>query len=102
MMRLCTAANLIEAHLLLHQLTQAGIDAQVLNEHAQGGMGEIPFTHTWPEIWIAEPSDEARARRIVSTFEQAPAVTGTRLCAACGEENPSVFEICWHCGQPLS
>jgi len=63
MLRLCTAANLPEAYLLLHRLAQAGIEARVLNEHAQGGLGEIPFTHAYPEIWIMEAADEERARR---------------------------------------
>lgn len=61
MLRLGTAANLPEAHLLLHRLAQAGIEARVLNEHAQGGLGEIPFTHAYPEIWIMEAADAARA-----------------------------------------
>ncbi len=101
MFRLCTAANLPEAHLLLHRLAQAGIEARVLNEHAQGGLGEIPFTHAYPEIWIMEAADEERARRIVVEFEQAPSSPDTAQCAACGEMNPPAFEICWRCGQPL-
>ena len=101
MLRLCTAANLPEAHLLLHRLAQAGIDALVLNEHAQGGLGEIPFTHVYPEIWIIEAVDEERARRVVVEFEQAPDSPDTARCAACGEMNPQAFEICWRCGGAL-
>lgn len=101
MYRLCTAANLPEAHLLLHRLTESGIDACVLNEHAQGGLGEIPFTHAYPEIWILEETDEPRARRIVAEFEQIPASPDTAKCTACGEMNPTTFEICWRCGQAL-
>jgi len=33
MLRLCTAANLPEAHLLLHQLVHAGIEARVLKRY---------------------------------------------------------------------
>lgn len=101
MFRLYSAANLPEAHLLLHRLAQAGIEARVLNEHAQGGMGEIPFTHAYPEIWIMEEADEARARRIVVEFEQAPSSPDTARCASCGEMNPPAFEICWRCGRVL-
>ena len=102
MLRLYTAANLPEAHLLLHRLTQAGIEACVLNEHAQGGLGEIPFTHAYPEIWIMEETDVARAQRIVVEFEQTPSSQDTARCAACGELNPLAFEICWRCGQAMS
>jgi hypothetical protein len=101
MFRLCTAANLPEAHLLLHRLAEAGIEARVLNEHAQGGLGEIPFTHAYPEIWIMEAADEERARRVVVEFEQAPASPDTAQCTACGEMNPPAFEICWRCGNIL-
>lgn len=101
MLRLCTAANLPEAYLLLHRLTQAGIEARVFNEHAQGGLGEIPFVHAWPEIWLMEPAQEARARRILEEFESAPTTSKPARCAACAEINPAGFEICWRCGQPL-
>lgn len=101
MLRLCTAANLPEAHLLLHRLAQAGIEARVLNEHAQGGLGEIPFTHAWPEIWIVEPTQEARARNVLKEFESAPAASSAARCAACAEINPPGFELCWHCGAAL-
>lgn len=101
MLRLGTAANLPEAHLLLHRLAQAGIEARVFNEHAQGGLGEIPFTHAYPEIWIMEAADEARAREIIAEYERTPAAPDTAQCETCGEMNPQGFEICWHCGQPL-
>lgn len=101
MFRLYTAANLPEAHLLLHRLTLAGIEARVLNEHAQGGLGEIPFTHAYPEIWVMEELEEARARAILVEFERPPASREPARCAACGEMNPPAFEICWRCGKPL-
>lgn len=101
MLRLCTAANLPEAYLLLHRLLQAGIAARVLNEHAQGGLGEIPFTHAYPEIWIMEPVQERRAREVLREFERAPAAAAPARCASCGESNPAGFEICWRCGNSL-
>ena len=101
MFRLYSAANLPEAHLLLHRLAQSGIEARVLNEHAQGGLGEIPFTHAYPEIWVMEEADEARARTILAEFERPPVSREPTRCQACGEMNPPAFEICWQCGKPL-
>lgn len=101
MFRLCTAANLPEAHLLLHRLVQAGVEARVLNEHAQGGLGEIPFTHAYPEIWVMEEADEARARAVLAEFERPPASREPARCQSCGEMNPPAFETCWQCGKPL-
>jgi hypothetical protein len=101
MFRLFTAANLTEAYLLLHQLVRAGIEARVLNEHAQGGLGEIPFTHAYPEVWVMETADTARARGILQEFERRSSSDKTIACGNCGEANPAGFEICWQCGRPL-
>ncbi len=101
MFRLYTAANLPEAYLLLHQLAQAGIEARVLNEHAQGGLGEIPFTHAYPEVWVMEEQDTLRARAILCDFEHRSASEETVRCGNCGETNPAGFDICWQCGRPL-
>jgi hypothetical protein len=98
MLRLCTAATLPEAHLLRDLLAQAGIEAMVFNENAQGGLGELPFTHAWPEIWIASPSDSERARGIVAAQERPVPAGPDRPCLACGEANPFHFQLCWQCG----
>tara|TARA_B100001093_G_scaffold459812_1_gene473222 strand:+ start:731 stop:955 length:225 start_codon:yes stop_codon:yes gene_type:complete len=42
MKKVFDALNNIEAHLVLHQLQQAGIDAFIEGEHLLGGMGELP------------------------------------------------------------
>lgn len=100
MHRLCTAATLPEAHLLLDLLAQAGIPARVFNANAQGGVGEIPFTHAWPELWIERPADAARARALVLAWETTPAGPDA-ACQGCGEINPGSFDLCWHCGASL-
>ncbi len=42
MKKVFDALNNIEAHLVLHQLQQAGIDAFIEGEHLLGAMGELP------------------------------------------------------------
>jgi hypothetical protein len=101
MLRLCTAGSLPEAHLLRELLAQAGIAAHVLNASAQGGMGEIPFTHAWPELWLERERDEQRARALVREWEHAPSRPDL-CCASCGEINPGSFDLCWHCGAALA
>ncbi len=101
MLRLYSAANLPEAHLLRQLLAQAGIEAHVFNENAQSGMGEIPFTHAWPEVWLAEATDATRAREIVQSFERPAAPRADVFCATCRERNPGNFELCWSCGTAL-
>ena len=100
MIKAYSAANLQDAHILLGLLRAAGIDALILNANAQGGLGEIPFTHTYPEIWLERSSDLERARPLFERFERAPAGVPSLRCPACGEENPADFEICWNCAAP--
>ena len=100
MFRLCTTATLAEAHLLRDLLLRAGVDARVFNEHAQGGLGDIPFTHAWPEIWLDRPGDADRARALIDAFEHAQSGPD-RGCEVCGEISPGSFEVCWHCGHTL-
>lgn len=103
MLKLYSAGNLQEAYLILHRLEQAGIEARVLNEHAQGGVGELPFTHAYPEVWLLEPADRSRARAIVEGYErEAKMPLGSRTCLSCGEESPASFEICWRCGNAFT
>lgn len=97
MRRLYTAGNLPEAYLLLHMLETEGIDARVFNENAQGGVGELPFTHTYPELWVND-GDIDRARQVVERFEQPKGPLTSYTCAHCGEQNPETFDLCWNCG----
>lgn len=101
MRRLYTAANLPEAYIVLQLLEQAGIEACVFNENAQGGLGEIPFTHAYPEVWLMEEVDLARAREVVTGYERSSA-EGTVRCTECREENPANFQLCWNCGEQLA
>jgi hypothetical protein len=101
MLRLYSAATLPDAHLLRQLLGHAGIKAHVFNENAQSGLGEIPFTHAWPEVWIERDTDMTRARAIVRSFERPPATGADVFCAACRERNPGNFELCWSCGAAL-
>ena len=98
MRKVYTALNLPEAHLMLHMLRHAGIDARVFNENAASVMGEIPVTSAMPEVWVMDAAYEARAGQIISAFNQKVPTGGVQFCAACGEQNPEEFEICWNCG----
>jgi hypothetical protein len=98
--RIYQAANLAEAHLLAGMLRAAGLDVRVLNENAQGALGEIPFTHAWPEVWLLDERQRAAAERLIAAYEGSVEGAGC-TCATCGEHNPAAFELCWQCGAPL-
>jgi hypothetical protein len=101
MIKIYAAENLQAACLLQGLLAENGIEAEVLNQYAQGGLGELPFTHTYPEIWLSEAGDLDRAREIIADFEKHGAGQSSLSCPHCGEECPDTFELCWHCKAPL-
>jgi hypothetical protein len=102
MVKTYTAANLQDAHILLGLLASAGIRARILNASAQGGLGEIPFTSTYPEIWLERAADAERARAVIADFERPQRTGASRRCAACGEDSPPGFELCWQCGAAIA
>lgn len=102
MERVYVAANLQEAYLILHRIQHAGIGARVLNEHAASGLGDLPFTHIHPEVWVEDPRDAPQARALVREYEAIEAQPHDVRCAQCGEDNPHTFELCWRCAAPLS
>ena len=97
-----TAANLQDAHIVLGLLASSGIKARVLNANAQGGLGEIPFTSAYPELWLEDARDAARARTIIAEFERPQRGDAQRRCPSCREENPARFEVCWKCGSVMT
>lgn len=101
--KLYTAANLPEAYIVIDQLRAAGIEARVFNENAQGGLGELPFTHVYPEVWVMDDGDWTRARDVVVAYERGSKtdVGSAARCPDCGEENPANFQLCWNCGSSL-
>jgi hypothetical protein len=101
MIKVYTAANLPDAYLLLGLLGAEGIKAHILNANAQGGLGEIPFANTYPEIWLERTGDVQRTKNIIEQFER-PQLAGEVLtCGQCGEDNPAGFELCWNCRTPI-
>lgn len=63
------ASSNIEAHLIMHQLQQAGIKAMIQGEYLQGGIGELPAAGN---IRVLVPKgDVADAREVIADWEAA-------------------------------
>ena len=99
MLKIYSASNLPEAHLLLDLLKQAGIVAKILNSYAQGATGEIPFEQAYPQIWLEDERDKSIAEIIIHKYESTPSDIEWKYCSNCGERNPANFELCWECGK---
>ncbi len=102
MIRIYTAENLTDAYLVSNLIRENGIDNHVFNEYANGAVGELPFAHTWPEVWIENDSDEQRALAIIASRQQLTDSLVERECPSCGQLSPANFEICWDCSADLS
>ncbi|HET7546179.1 MAG TPA: DUF2007 domain-containing protein [Usitatibacter sp.] len=100
MKRVHAATNLPEAHLLVDLLAHRGIRARVLNANASSLAGELPIDASLPQVWVEHARDAERARAIIDAFLRSPGGP-PRTCPACGEENPSSFDLCWSCGAGL-
>ena len=59
----------IEAHLVMHQLQQAGIRARIEGEYLQGGIGELPAVGNVRVI--VDERDLAEARAVIADWEAA-------------------------------
>jgi hypothetical protein len=81
-------------------LADRGIRAHVFNANASSLAGELPIDAALPQVWVDDPADAARAREVIEGFLSLPA-GAARKCAACGEENPASFDLCWSCGAGL-
>tara|TARA_R110002073_G_scaffold291908_2_gene457070 strand:+ start:2262 stop:2600 length:339 start_codon:yes stop_codon:yes gene_type:complete len=101
MKKVYSANNLMEAQIVLDLLEHAYISGRLFNEHAQGGSGDIPFTHAYPEVWVIRDEDYTRGKAIAHAYEKTPIATGVIQCPECGEENPRNFHLCWQCGTGL-
>ena len=63
------ASNNIEAHLVMHQLQQAGIDATIQGEYLQGGVGDLPAAGNVRVMVPANDFEEARS--VIADWEAA-------------------------------
>jgi len=63
------ASSTIEAHLVMHQLQQAGIGARIEGEYLQGGVGELAASGNVRVL--VDAKDEAEARLVIEDWEAA-------------------------------
>lgn len=76
-------------------LCENGIESELRNEFAAGGIGELSPMQTWPELWVEE-AQYLRAKDVIQQLNNSEP-SNHWVCAKCGEENAGTFEICWHC-----
>jgi hypothetical protein len=50
---------------------------------------------------VEQDGHATRAREVIEAYLRTSAAGPPRQCAACGEDNPPAFEVCWSCATPL-
>lgn len=106
MIKVYTADNPVDAHLLKGLLEGEGIEAEVRGEFLWGCRGEIPLLpETSPSVWVIDDADRERAGEIIAVFirhvemdRKAGRDDGGWACPACGAPNEGRFTDCWKCG----
>lgn len=101
MRRVHIAPTLLDAQLISDTLSSLGIPNRILNVHASGALGDLPFLQAQPEIWIDDDAQVARAHEALQHLRSASAGDGAS-CPRCGETNPGNFLSCWNCGGALA
>lgn len=81
-------------------LESEGIATMIKNLGASVGIGEIPFTEVFPELWVVNDEDYNRAMTALESY-QPPEIENTTdwTCPACGEFVEKQFGECWNCGE---
>lgn len=97
-MKIFTAHNPTEAHIVCELLKSQQISCEVRGEGIFGLQGEIPFgEQTEPYVWLLDVAQAETARAIVSDYQQ-PDTGRVWRCHKCGESNEPQFALCWNCG----
>lgn len=99
MTKVFTSPNLAEAQMMQGTLEDHSIACVMRNQFSNIANGEIPFTDSWPEVWVLREADADAARLRLNT--PAP-VASEWQCPHCGEENEGQFTACWNCSQEWS
>jgi hypothetical protein len=95
MQKIYTAQTLLMVTHIKNLLASAHIQSEIRNEYAAGGVGELSFLDTWPELWVSY-DDVALATNVIANNQDLN--TEEDWICACGEGNGATFGSCWSCG----
>ncbi|MBK7975991.1 MAG: DUF2007 domain-containing protein [Deltaproteobacteria bacterium] len=102
MVRVHTARNLAELAIVRDHLAARGIATEIRNQFAGAALGEIPWTSTWPELWVVDERDAGLAQRLIAEAGgAAEASCAVWTCRSCGEQVEETFARCWNCEAEL-
>lgn len=99
MKRVYRTESLLTINHLKNIVEHEGIGCVVKNDKLMGAMGEIPFLECWPELWVVNDREAAKAEAIIRAALSTEEPAGDDwTCGNCGERIEGQFSQCWQCG----
>ena len=99
MKKLTSAPTLVTIYHYKNLLAAEGIATVIRNEHLGAILGDMPFTETWPQLWVVNDLHFDRAGQLISDAAGDESPADDWHCSACGESNEGQFAACWNCGR---
>lgn len=91
------ADNMVDAQLVLDELSEAGLHARISGSYLSGAIGDLPAGELI-SIWIDSDRQVTLARQVVKEFEASQRQGGPDTpCTQCGEMLAPQFGKCWSC-----
>jgi hypothetical protein len=97
--KVTSADSLVTISHYKNLLVSEGIAAFIRNEHLGSIVGEMPFQHAWPELWVRNDLDYDRALQLIDSSLRDESPSAPWQCSHCGVENEGQFGACWSCGK---
>lgn len=98
MKKLTSAPSAITIHHFRNLLMAEGIASEIRNEFFGGILGDMPFTETWPQLWVVNDLEYDRAKQLIDDSAREESPGDDWHCKQCGELNEGQFAACWSCG----
>ena len=99
MKRVYVSADIVQCGWLESVLVADGIACLVRNRYLGGAIGELPLNEAWPEIWVVDDHNAARAERLLDAALAPRKPRADWSCGQCGEIMEGQFQQCWKCGE---
>ncbi|MDV7102992.1 DUF2007 domain-containing protein [Vibrio sp. TH_r3] len=97
-MKIFSASNPTEAHIICGLMKQQNIQAEVRDEGLFSLKGELPLTNdTDPYVWLIDLDKLQQARVLINEYEDQQHDLVDWQCEKCGEQNEGQFALCWRC-----
>jgi len=97
--KVTSADSLVTISHYRNLLVSEGIPAFIRNEHLGSIIGDMPFQHAWPELWVQNDLDYDRALQLIDKSLTDESPSAPWRCRHCNAENEGQFGACWSCGK---